>query len=81
MLAIFQYFGLFSLFFPSSVDLALDVGLGKLGISGKVVISTFPWHKSYVILTSGCKAAGFGIGAARDVSLLTVRFSVLILGN
>jgi hypothetical protein len=28
-LAIFQHFGLFSSFFPSSVDLAPDVGFGK----------------------------------------------------
>jgi hypothetical protein len=55
--------------------------LGKLGISGKLVMSTFPWHKSCIILSSGCETAGFGIRAAGEVSLLAVRFPVLILGN
>ena len=47
---------------------------GKLGISGKLVISTFTWHKSCVILSSGYETAGFGIRAAEEVSLLVVRF-------
>ena len=55
--------------------------LGKLGISGKLVMSTFPWNKSCVILSSGCEIVGFRIKAAGEVSLLAVRFQVLILGN
>ena len=55
--------------------------LGKLGISRKLVMSTFPWHKSYVIMSSSCETVGFGIGAAREVSLLADHFPVLILGN
>ena len=55
--------------------------LDKLGISEKLVISTFPWHKSCIILSSGCETVGFGIRAAREISLLAVGFLVLILGN
>ena len=55
--------------------------LGKLVISRKLVMSTFPWHKSYVIMSFSCKTAGFGIGVAREVSLLADHFPVLILGN
>jgi hypothetical protein len=55
--------------------------LTKLGISGMFVMSTFPWHKSCVILSSGCKTAGFRIGVAGEVSLLAVCFPMLILGN
>jgi hypothetical protein len=55
--------------------------LGKLGISGKLVMSTFLWPKSCVILSFVYETAGFGIMAAGEVSLLAVRFPVLILGN
>jgi uncharacterized membrane protein len=55
--------------------------LGKLGISRKLVMSIFPWHKSCVILSFGCNTVGFRIGAVGEVSLLAVRFPVLILGN
>ena len=55
--------------------------LGKLDISKKLVMSTFPWHKSCIILYSSCEIAVFRIGAAGKVSLLAVRFPVLILGN
>ena len=55
--------------------------LGKLGIFEKLVMSTFLCHKSCVILSSSCKIVGFGIRATGEISLLTVRFPVLILGN
>ena len=55
--------------------------LGKLGIYGNLAMSTFQWHKSCIIRISGCETTGFGIRAAREVSLLAVRFPMLILGN
>jgi hypothetical protein len=55
--------------------------LGKLGIYGKLVMSTYPWNKSCVILSSSYEIAGFEIGTVEEVSLLAVRFPVLILGN
>jgi hypothetical protein len=55
--------------------------LGKLGIYGKLVMSTYPWNKSCVILSSSYEIAGFKIGTVGEVSLLAVRFPVLILGN
>ena len=54
--------------------------LGKLGISRKLVMSTFPLHKSCVILSSRCETVGFVIRAAGEVSLLAISFLVLILG-
>ena len=54
---------------------------GKLGIYKNLMMSTFPWNKSCVILSSGCETVGFGIEAAREVSLLADHFPVLILGN
>ena len=55
--------------------------LGKLDFSGNLAMSTFQWHKSCIILSSSCETVGFGIRAARVISLLVVRFLVLILGN
>jgi hypothetical protein len=55
--------------------------LGKLGIYGKLVMSTLPWHKSCIILSSGCDTTGFKIRAAGEISLLAICFPVLILGN
>ena len=55
--------------------------LGKLGISRKLVMSTFSWNKSCVNLSFDFGTTGFGIGAAGEVSLLAVCFPVLILGN
>ncbi len=55
--------------------------LGKLGISGNLVMSYFPWYKSCVIQSSSCEIASFGIRATREISLLAVRFPVLILRN
>ncbi len=55
--------------------------LGKLGIYGKLVKSTLPWHKSCIILSSGCDTTGFKIRAAGEISLLAICFPVLILGN
>jgi hypothetical protein len=55
--------------------------LGKLGISRNLAMSTFQWHKSCIVLSSGCKTAGFGIRAVGVISLLAVYFPVLILGN
>ena len=54
---------------------------GKLGISGNLEMSIFQWHKSRIILSSGCEIASFGIRAAGVISLLTDRFPVLILDN
>ena len=55
--------------------------LVELGISGKLATSTFQWHKSRIILSFGCEIEGFGIRFIGVISLLAVRFSVLILGN
>jgi hypothetical protein len=55
--------------------------LSKLSIFEKLMMSTFQWNKSCIILNSGYKTAGFRIGAAGEVSLLAVRFPVLILSN
>jgi hypothetical protein len=72
------YFHCFSRFRLTWVPMS---DLSKLGISGNLVMSTFPWHKSYVILSSSYETTGFGIRAAEEISLLAVRFLVLILGN
>jgi hypothetical protein len=55
--------------------------LGKLGISGKLAMSTFQWNKSCIIMISGCETTGFKIRVAEVIYLLAVHFSVLILGN
>uniref|UniRef100_A0A2N9H9F2 Uncharacterized protein n=1 Tax=Fagus sylvatica TaxID=28930 RepID=A0A2N9H9F2_FAGSY len=55
--------------------------LGKLGISGKLAMSTFQWHKYHIILSFDCETEGFGITAAGEISLLAVHFPVLILNN
>jgi hypothetical protein len=55
--------------------------LGKLGISRKLAMSTFQRHKYCIILSSSYEIAGFEIRATREISLLAVRFSVLILGH
>ena len=55
--------------------------LGKIGISENLAMSTFQWHKSCIILSSGCEIVGFGIRAAIVISLLAIHFPVLILGN
>ena len=55
--------------------------LGKLGIFKNSVMFTFQWHKSCIILSSGCETAGFGIQVAGEISLLAVHFPVLFLGD
>ena len=55
--------------------------LSKLNISRKLAISTFQWHESCLILSSGNKTAGFGIRAAGEIFLLEVHFPMLILDN
>jgi hypothetical protein len=49
--------------------------LGKLGISGKLAMSTFQWHKSCIILSSDCETVGFGIRVARSDFLVGGPFS------
>jgi hypothetical protein len=55
--------------------------LGKLGISGKLVMSIFQWYKSCIVLNFGYVTVGFGIRPVGVISLLAIRFLVLILGN
>jgi hypothetical protein len=76
--SILTYFRRFSRFRLTKLLMSV---LGKLGISRKLVMSTFPLHKSCVILSSEYETTGFGIRAAGEVSLLAVRFPVLILGS
>jgi hypothetical protein len=76
--SILAYFRRFSHFWLTQLAMS---DLGKLGISGKLVMSTFQLHKSHIILSSSYEIANFRIRAAREISLLAVHFSMLILGN
>ena len=55
--------------------------LGELGIYRRISTCTFQWHKSCTILSFGCETASFGMRVVGVISLLVVRFPVLILGN
>ena len=80
LLAIFQHFGLFSAFFPLSVDLAPGVRFGQTWYLRKTCDVYFPMSQISYHSEFWLRNCGLEIRATRVISLLAIRFSVLILG-